>query len=127
MDMHGGPSAMWGPGEFTMWHEFQLFCSFGYGVVYGNPRGSSGYGYEFQHANYKDWGDGPMADVMATLDDAIAKDSMIDADRLFLTGGSYAGYLTAWMVGIRIGLKLRRHCEASTIWQRSLAKETRID
>jgi len=47
--------------------------------------GSSGYGYEFQHANYKDWGDGPMADVMATLDDAIAKDSMIDADRLFLT------------------------------------------
>jgi dipeptidyl aminopeptidase/acylaminoacyl peptidase len=99
MDMHGGPSAMWGPGEFSMWHEFQLFCSFGYGVVYGNPRGSSGYGYEFQHANYKDWGDGPMADVMATLDDAIAKDSMIDADRLFLTGGSYAGYLTAWMVG----------------------------
>lgn len=99
LDMHGGPSAMWGPGEFTMWHEFQMFCSFGYGVVYSNPRGSSGYGYEFQHANYKDWGDGPMGDVMAALDDAIAKNSMIDQDRLFLTGGSYAGYLTAWIVG----------------------------
>lgn len=99
MDMHGGPSAMWGPGEFTMWHEFQMFCSFGYGVVYSNPRGSSGYGYEFQHANYKDWGAGPMGDVMAALDDAIAKNSMIDPERLFLTGGSYAGYLTAWIVG----------------------------
>jgi len=99
LDMHGGPSAMWGPGEFTMWHEFQIFCSFGYGVVYSNPRGSSGYGYDFQRANFKDWGDGPMADVMAVLDDAAAKEPMMDQDRLFLTGGSYAGYLTAWMVG----------------------------
>jgi dipeptidyl aminopeptidase/acylaminoacyl peptidase len=99
LDMHGGPSAMWGPGEISMWHEFQLFCSFGYGVVYANPRGSSGYGYEFQHANYKDWGDGPQADVLAALDDAEAHDSSIDKDRLFLTGGSYAGYLTAWIIG----------------------------
>ena len=99
LDIHGGPSAMWGPGEFSMWHEFQMFCSFGYGVVYGNPRGSSGYGYTFQHANYKDWGDGPMADVMATMDDAEAHYPMIDKDRLFVTGGSYAGYLTAWIVG----------------------------
>ena len=99
LDMHGGPSAMWGPGEFTMWHEFQMFCSFGYGVVYSNPRGSSGYGYEFQRANYKDWGDGPMGDVMAALDDAIAKEPAIDKDRLFVTGGSYAGYLTAWVIG----------------------------
>jgi dipeptidyl aminopeptidase/acylaminoacyl peptidase len=99
LDMHGGPSAMWGPGEFTMWHEFQMFCSFGYGVVYGNPRGSSGYGYTFQRANYQDWGDGPMSDVMATLADAEMHYSSIDKDRLFVTGGSYAGYLTAWIVG----------------------------
>ncbi len=99
LDMHGGPSAMWGPGEFTMWHEFQIFCSFGYGVVYSNPRGSAGYGYSFQRANYKDWGDGPMGDVMAALDDAVAVNPMIDKDRLFVTGGSYAGYLTAWVVG----------------------------
>jgi dipeptidyl aminopeptidase/acylaminoacyl peptidase len=99
LDMHGGPSAMWGPGEFTMWHEFQIFCSFGYGVVYSNPRGSSGYGYGFQRANYKDWGDGPMGDIMAALDDAKANDPMIDESRLFVTGGSYAGYMTAWIVG----------------------------
>ena len=99
LDMHGGPSAMWGPGELTMWHEFQLFCSFGYGVVYANPRGSSGYGYSFQHANYKDWGDGPAGDVLAALDDAAAHEPLIDKSRLFLTGGSYAGYLTAWIIG----------------------------
>jgi dipeptidyl aminopeptidase/acylaminoacyl peptidase len=99
LDMHGGPSAMWGPGEYSMWHEFQIFCSFGYGVVYANPRGSGGYGYAFQRANYKNWGNGPMGDVMGALDDAVANDTMIDTERLFVTGGSYAGYLTAWVVG----------------------------
>ncbi|MBV9760227.1 MAG: S9 family peptidase [Acidobacteriaceae bacterium] len=99
LDMHGGPAAMWGPGEFTMWHEFQIFCSFGYGVVYSNPRGSGGYGYAFERANYKNWGEGPMGDVMAALDDASANSPLIDKDRLFVTGGSYAGYLTAWVVG----------------------------
>lgn len=99
LEIHGGPSAMWGPGEFTMWHEFQIFCSFGYGVVYSNPRGSSGYGYGFQRANYKDWGNGPMGDIMGALDDATAKYPMIDKGRLFVTGGSYAGYMTAWIVG----------------------------
>ncbi len=99
LDIHGGPSAMWGPGEFTMWHEFQIFCSFGYGVVYSNPRGSAGYGYAFQRANYKDWGDGPMGDVMGVVDDAINHDPAINSDQLFVTGGSYAGYLTAWIVG----------------------------
>src|SRR5213078_1012625 len=57
LEMHGGPSAMWGPGEFTMWHEFQLLSSWGYGVVYCNPRGSGGYGYGFQKANFQDWGE----------------------------------------------------------------------
>lgn len=99
LDIHGGPSAMWGPGEFTMWHEFQIFCSFGYGVVYSNPRGSGGYGYDFQHANYKNWGDGPMGDLMAVVDDTQTKYPMVDTDREFVTGGSYAGYMTAWIVG----------------------------
>jgi len=99
VDMHGGPSAMWGPGEFSMWWEFQLFCSWGYGVVYANPRGSGGYGYEFQRANYRDWGKSPMNDVLATLEETESHNPLVDKDRLFLTGGSYAGYLTAWIVG----------------------------
>lgn len=98
LNMHGGPSAMWGPGEYSMWMEFQLMTSWGYGLVYGNPRGSSGYGYDFQKANYQDWGDGPTADLMTALDKAAADHSWIDTDQYFLTGGSYAGYLTAWIV-----------------------------
>ena len=88
-----------GPGEFSMWHEFQMFCSFVYGVVYSNPRGSAGYGYSFQHANFKDWGQGPMGDIMGAVDDATAHYPMINKDQMFVTGGSYAGYMTAWIIG----------------------------
>ena len=100
VEMHGGPAAMWGPGEFTMWHEFQLLCSWGYGVVYCNPRGSGGYGYEFQKKNFQDWGEGPAGDVLGVVDQAVMKDgaNWIDREKLVLTGGSYAGYLTAWII-----------------------------
>ncbi|MCH7603713.1 MAG: S9 family peptidase, partial [Planctomycetes bacterium] len=98
LELHGGPSAMWGPGEFTMWLEFQLLCSWGYGVVYANPRGSGGYGYTHQRANFQDWGDGPTGDVLAALDKML-KNDWADPDRLVVTGGSYAGYLTAYIVG----------------------------
>ncbi len=97
LEIHGGPAAMWGPGEFSMWHEFQLLCSWGYGVVYCNPRGSGGYGYRFQRGNYQDWGDGPAGDVLGVLDQVVLED-WVDEDRLVVTGGSYAGYLTAWIV-----------------------------
>ena len=98
VEMHGGPSAMWGPGEDTTWHEFQMFCGRGYGIVYANPRGSGGYGYKFVHSNYQNWGEGPGGDVLAAATEA-AKEPWVDADRQVLTGGSYAGYLTAWIVG----------------------------
>jgi len=97
VEMHGGPAAMWGPGESTMWLEFQLLCSWGYGVVYCNPRGSGGYGYAFQKANHQNWGSGPGGDVLAVVDRALAE-PWVDSERLVLTGGSYAGYLTAWIV-----------------------------
>ncbi|GAA4402680.1 S9 family peptidase [Nibrella viscosa] len=97
VQMHGGPTAMWGPGEPSMWHELQFFCSQGYGVVYANPRGSGGYGQDFQKANYQDWGTGPAEDVLAAATDA-AKEAWADTSRQVITGGSYAGYLTAWIV-----------------------------
>lgn len=98
LNMHGGPTAMWGPGEASMWHEFQYFCAQGYGVVYANPRGSGGYGLAFQRANIKDWGTGPAEDVLAATTEA-AKQNWVDTARQVITGGSYAGYLTAWIVG----------------------------
>jgi dipeptidyl aminopeptidase/acylaminoacyl peptidase len=97
LEIHGGPSAMWGPGENTMWHEFQYFCSKGYGVVYCNPRGSGGYGLEFLRANINDWGTGPTHDVLTALDKTVAE-GWADTSRLLVTGGSYAGYLVAWII-----------------------------
>lgn len=99
LNIHGGPSAMWGPGIFSMWHEYQLENSWGYGVVYSNPRGSGGYGDKFKRANFKDWGTSPAGDVLASLDEAINNNSWIDKDHLFVEGGSYAGYMVAWIVG----------------------------
>ncbi len=98
LNIHGGPTAMWGPGESTMWHEFQYYCAKGYVVVYGNPRGSGGYGTEFLRANINDWGTGPTSDVLTSVDLA-AKEGFIDTAKLAVTGGSYAGYLVAWIVG----------------------------
>ena len=97
VEIHGGPSAMWGPGEFTLWHEFQMLASRGYGVVYCNPRGSGGYGYDFKKANYRNWGTGPGDDILAVCSEAEKLD-WVDPDRLVVTGGSYAGYMTAWLV-----------------------------
>ena len=98
LNIHGGPSAMWGPGETSMWHEFQFWCSKGYGVVYCNPRGSGGYGLEFLRANVNDWGAGPSSDVLTALDKTV-EEGWADTSRLVVTGGSYAGYLVAWIVG----------------------------
>jgi dipeptidyl aminopeptidase/acylaminoacyl peptidase len=99
LNIHGGPSAMWGPGVFSMWHEYQLEVSWGYGLVYSNPRGSGGYGDKFKRANFKDWGASPAGDILGSLDDAVKSNSWIDQDQLFVEGGSYAGYMVAWIVG----------------------------
>ena len=97
LEIHGGPSAMWGPGETSMWHEYQYFCSKGYGVVYSNPRGSGGYGEKFLQGNVKDWGKGPTSDVLTALDKTVGQ-GWADTSRLMVTGGSYAGYLVAWII-----------------------------
>jgi dipeptidyl aminopeptidase/acylaminoacyl peptidase len=99
VEMHGGPAAMWGPGEASMWHEFQFMAARGYGIVYANPRGSGGYGHAYKQLNAEDWGEGPAGDVLAVVDDAVRRQRWVDPNRQVLTGGSYAGYLTAWIVG----------------------------
>jgi dipeptidyl aminopeptidase/acylaminoacyl peptidase len=94
-EIHGGPHTLyaWSPVL-----EFQLLAASGMGVYYSNPRGSEGYGREFNEANVRDWGDGPMRDVLAGIESLVA-DGLADPDRLGLTGGSYGGYLTNWIVG----------------------------
>jgi dipeptidyl aminopeptidase/acylaminoacyl peptidase len=99
LNIHGGPTVMWGPSAYTMWHEFQLEAAWGYGVVFCNPRGSSGYGDAHKRGNIKNWGNGPATDILASLDDAIKQAPWIDQNQLFVEGGSYAGYMVAWIVG----------------------------
>ena len=99
VEMHGGPAAMWGPGEASMWHEFQFMAARGYGIVYANPRGSGGYGQAYKRLNAEDWGEGPAGDVLAVVDEAVRRQRWVDPNRQVITGGSYAGYLTAWIVG----------------------------
>ncbi|MEF8814389.1 MAG: S9 family peptidase [Halovenus sp.] len=97
VEVHGGPHAMWTTSG-TMWHEFQTLAARGYAVFWSNPRGSAGYGEEFMAAIERDWGDVTMRDVMAGVD-AVADRESVDDDKAFLTGGSFGGYMTAWMVG----------------------------
>ncbi len=89
---------MWGPGEPTMWHEFQFMAANGYFVLYTNPRGSDGYGRQFKSVIERAWGDGPMQDVLTAVD-TIVQRGVVDQERMVVTGGSYAGYLTAYLVG----------------------------
>jgi acylaminoacyl-peptidase len=95
LEIHGGPATLYG---WSLMWEWQCFVAAGISVYAANPRGSQGYGQDFMSANYRDWGDGPMADVMAGLDTLIAG-GLVNGDRMGVTGGSYGGYLTSWIVG----------------------------
>jgi dipeptidyl aminopeptidase/acylaminoacyl peptidase len=97
VEVHGGPHAMWTTSG-TMWHEFQTLAARGYAVFWSNPRGSTGYGEEYAAAIDRDWGEATMADVMAGVEQ-VSERSFVDSDQLFLTGGSFGGYATSWMVG----------------------------
>ncbi len=95
VEIHGGPHALYG--WSPVW-EFQVLAAAGIGVFYCNPRGSEGYGEAFNEANHRDWGPGPTRDVLAGVD-ALVADGLADPERLGVTGGSYGGYLTNWIVG----------------------------
>jgi dipeptidyl aminopeptidase/acylaminoacyl peptidase len=97
VEMHGGPHAMWGPGEASMWLEYQMLAGAGYTVFLSNPRGSSGYGNEGLRAIHRNWGTPPAQDVLIGADSVIAR-GLADPARQVITGGSYAGYLTTWII-----------------------------
>lgn len=96
LHIHGGPHIAWGPAMLTMWHEFQVHAASGYVVAYCNPRASDGYGEAFQKSLRGRWHEA-MQEVMALVDATIAH-GWVDPERLGVSGGSYGGYLTTWIL-----------------------------
>lgn len=94
LNMHGGPHGSYG-NSFSF--DFHLQSGRGYFVVYTNPRASTGYGEEFRWATWGSWGDEDYDDVMAGVDAALER-FPIDDERMGLTGYSYGGYLTNWII-----------------------------
>lgn len=94
--IHGGPHAqhpLWG---FAM--RPQTLAGAGYVVLLPNPRGSTGYGEAFTGMCVQDWGGKDFEDIMTAVD-ALVKKGVADSERLYVTGYSYGGFMTAWAVG----------------------------
>jgi dipeptidyl aminopeptidase/acylaminoacyl peptidase len=92
--IHGRPTGNW-QDSIETWG--QLLAARGYAVFYPNIRGSSGYGQKFIEMNRGDWGGGDYRDVMAGIDDLVAR-GIADPDKLAIGGWSYGGYMAEWAI-----------------------------
>jgi dipeptidyl aminopeptidase/acylaminoacyl peptidase len=95
LSIHGGPHGMFG---YAFNPAFQVYAARGYAVLYLNPRGSSGYGQKFSDGTLREWGGGDYQDLMRGMDEVLRTRSWIDAERMGVTGGSYGGFMTNWIV-----------------------------
>jgi dipeptidyl aminopeptidase/acylaminoacyl peptidase len=95
VEIHGGPATQYGYGFF---HEWQVLTADGYVVLFTNPRGSIGYGRDFSLAVRGAWGEMDSLDIMAGVD-ALLQKGYIDEQRMGVTGGSYGGFMTNWLIG----------------------------
>ncbi|MEJ5229509.1 MAG: S9 family peptidase [Pseudothermotoga sp.] len=95
LDIHGGPKTVYGE---VFFHEMQLWANEGYVVLYTNPRGSDGRGNEFADIRGK-YGTLDYEDLMKFVDEATERYPFIDTNRIGVTGGSYGGYMTNWIIG----------------------------
>ncbi|HJU73043.1 MAG TPA: S9 family peptidase, partial [Gemmatimonadaceae bacterium] len=98
VDVHGGPTGAHTNGFKSGWGApGQFYAGQGWAVLYPNPRGSTGYGEKFMRANIKDWGGGDYRDIMTGVDELVRR-GVADSTRLAVTGWSYGGYMTGWVV-----------------------------
>jgi dipeptidyl aminopeptidase/acylaminoacyl peptidase len=95
LNIHGGPHGMYG---WSFNANFQTYVSRNFAVLYLNPRGSSGYGQKFSDGTIGEWGGGDYKDLMLGVDEALRRYSWIDENRLGVTGGSYGGFMTNWVI-----------------------------
>jgi dipeptidyl aminopeptidase/acylaminoacyl peptidase len=95
LDIHGGPHGQFG---YAFTPAIQVNASHGYATLAINPRGSSGYGQKFSDGTINDWGGGDYKDLMGGVDYVLAHHREIDPQRLAVTGPSYGGYMTNWII-----------------------------
>jgi len=95
LEIHGGPATVYGEGFM---HEFHVFSNAGYVVIFTNPRGSSGYSEEFRDIRGH-YGEREYKDLMEAIDYVIEHYDFIDKEKLGVTGGSYGGFMTNWIIG----------------------------
>lgn len=93
--IHGGPTAS-STTAFSLLP--QLMATHGYVVFSPNYRGSDNLGNAYQRAIWNDAGDGPGRDVIAGID-AVKKLGFVDESKIGVTGWSYGGYMTSWLIG----------------------------
>ncbi len=91
--IHGGPHSAYGEGWFDEFHNLTGADMF---VLYTNPRGSSGYGADFTYSTRGRWGMEDYEDLMKAVD-IVSKRADVDSTRMGVTGGSYGGFMTAWI------------------------------
>ena len=96
LSIHGGPAGQYG---VDWYNEFQVDAAKGYAVFFSNPRGSTGYGQKFERGIANQWGGNDYIDVMSGVRAVLGANPWLDTARLGVTGGSYGGYLTNWIVG----------------------------
>lgn len=94
LKIHGGPHSAYGN---TFFPTFHVLSAAGFFVLYTNPRGSSGYGHDFQYATRGEWGIVDREDYLAGVDAALAEYAEIDSTRIGVSGGSYGGFMTNWL------------------------------
>lgn len=99
LHIHGGPRVHFEYMYQGIEHEFQVLSDHGFAVVFINPRGSIGYDQEFSGMIQGNWGDWDYNDLMEAMDHVIENFDYVDGERLGVCGGSYAGYMTNWIVG----------------------------
>lgn len=93
--IHGGPHNMYG---YSFDASMQILSAHGYGVVFINPRGSTGYGQAFTNGNLLNWGGGDYRDLMGGMDYILERFKWIDPEKLGVMGQSYGGYMTNWVI-----------------------------
>jgi dipeptidyl aminopeptidase/acylaminoacyl peptidase len=93
--IHGGPHAMFGDAWAWRWHA-QTFAAQGYLVAMVNFHGSTSFGQEFVTSIHGAWGDKPYRDIEAVTDFLIGQ-GIVDEQKMAVAGGSYGGYLTAFV------------------------------